>query len=106
MIANLTSLFEYLLVDQYSNTYHASINKKTIIADYSAFTEKIETNHKAPNFKINDTVRTTKYKNIVSKGYTENQLRKIFIIYSVFKSNPWTYKIKGINGEKNNKKFL
>ena len=29
------------LVDQYNNTYHHSINKKLINADYSALTEKI-----------------------------------------------------------------
>ena len=34
------------LVDQYSNTCHHSINKKLIDADYSAFTEKTETNPK------------------------------------------------------------
>ena len=32
------------LVDQYNNTYHHSVNKKPINADYSALTEKIETN--------------------------------------------------------------
>ena len=32
------------LVEQYSNTYHYSVNKKPINADYSALTEKIETN--------------------------------------------------------------
>ena len=41
------------LVDQYNNTYHHSINKKYINADYSALTEKIETDHKAPKFKVN-----------------------------------------------------
>ena len=45
------------LVDQYNNTYHHSINKKPISADYSALTEKIETNHKALKFKVNDKVR-------------------------------------------------
>ena len=60
------------LVDQYNNTYHHSINKNPINADYSALNEKIETNPKAPKFKVNDRVRITKYKNIFSKGYTEN----------------------------------
>ena len=41
-----------------------------------------------------------KYKNIFSKGYTENWSREIFIIDSVLKANPWTYKIKYLNGEK------
>ena len=43
-----------------------------INADYSDFTEKIEANHKAPKFKVNDRARITKYKNIFRKGYTEN----------------------------------
>ena len=60
------------LVDQYNNTYHHSINEKPINADYSALTEKIETNHKAPKFKVNDRVRITKYKDIFSGNYTEN----------------------------------
>ena len=88
------------LVDQYDNNYQYSINKKPINADSSALTEKIETNHKAPKFKVNDRVRITKHKNIFSKGYTENWLREIFVINSVLKTNPWTYKIKDLNGNK------
>ena len=45
------------LVDQYNNTYHHSINEKLINADYSAFTEKIETNPKAPKFKFTEKMR-------------------------------------------------
>ena len=55
------------IVDQYNNTYHHSINKKLINADYSALTEKIETNPKAPKFEANDRVRITKYKTILVK---------------------------------------
>ena len=36
------------LVDQYNNTYHHFINKKPINGDYSALTEKFETNLKGP----------------------------------------------------------
>ena len=70
----LPCLFELVdkLVDQYNNTYHHSISKKSINADYSALTEKIEMNPKDPKFKINGRVRITKYKNIFTKGYTEN----------------------------------
>ena len=74
------------LVDQYNNTYHHSINKKPINADYSSLTEKIETNPKALRFKVNDRDRITKYKNNFSKGYTENWSREIFIIDSVFEN--------------------
>ena len=88
------------LVDQYNSSYHHSINKIPIDADYSALNVKIERNFKVPKFKVNDRVRITKYKNIFSKGYTENWAREIFIIDSVLKTNPWTYKIKHLNGEK------
>ena len=49
------------IVNQYNNTYHLSINKIPTNADYSALTEKIETNHKAPKFKVNYRVRNIKY---------------------------------------------
>ena len=88
------------LVDQYNTTYHHSIGKKPINADYSTFTEKMKTFSKAPKFKVHERVRISKYKNIFSKGYTENWSREIFIIDSVLKTNPWTYKIKDLNGEK------
>ena len=88
------------LLDQYNNANHHSINKKPINADYSALTEKIETNPKASKLKVNDRVRITKYKNIFSKYYTENWSREIFIIDSVLKTYLWTYKLKDLNGEK------
>ena len=63
-------------------------------------TKKYETIPKAPKFKVNDRVRVTKYNNIFSKGYTKNWSRETFIIDSVFKTNPWTYKIKDLKEEK------
>ena len=70
---NSKSCLSYLskLVDQYNNNYYHSINKKPTNADYSALTEKIEANPKAPKFKVNYRVRITKYKNVFSKSYTE-----------------------------------
>ena len=52
------------LNDQYNNTFHHSVNKKAINADYSALTEKIETVSQAPKFKANDRIRITKHNNI------------------------------------------
>ena len=60
--------------------------KKPINADSFALTEKIETSSKASKFKVNDRVRITKYKNIFSKGYTENWSREIFISDSLKQS--------------------
>ena len=84
------------LVEQYNNTYHHSLNKKLINAVYSALTKNSESNPKAPKFEV----RNTKYKDILMKGYTENRSREIFIFDSVFKTNPWTYKIKDLSREK------
>ena len=56
-------------------------------------------NRIAPKFKVNDSVRITKYQNIFSKSSIENWFREIYIIDSVSKINPWAYKIKDLNGE-------
>ena len=87
---NSKSYLAYLrkLLHKYNNTYHHSINKKPINADYSALTEKSSTNFKALKFKINDRVRNTRYKNIFSKSYTENWSREISVINWLFKTNP------------------
>ena len=92
------SYLSYLkkLVDQYINTYHHSMNKKPIDADYSALTKKIERNPKTPKFKVNERVRITKYKNIFSTGCTKNWSREVFIIYS----GKLVLGLKELNGEK------
>ena len=61
-------------------------------------TEKFKINPKALKLKVND--RVVKYKNNFTKGYIENWLREIFIVDSVLKTNPWTYKLLDLNGEK------
>ena len=96
------SYLSYLnkLVDQNNNTYHHSIDKKPIIANYSSLTEKIVTNPKAPKSKVNYRVRIFKYKNIFSKDYTANWSREIFIIDFVLETNPWTNKTKYLTREK------
>ena len=64
------------LVHQYNNSYHHFSNKKSINTDHSASTENVDSNPKAPKFK----------------GYSENWPREIFIIDSVLKTIPSTYK--------------
>ena len=67
-------------------------------------TGKIEINSKPP--ESNDRVRITKCKNIFIEDYTENWSREIFIVDSVFKANPLTYKIKDLNREKIIRSFM
>ena len=76
------------LVDEYNNTYHCSISKKSVDANnYSALTKEIETHLKVSKFKVHHRVRITQYKNSFSKVYTENWSREIFFIDSVLKTN-------------------
>ena len=58
--------------------------------------KKLISNPKAPKLKVDDRVRITKFKNIFRKDYAENWSRKIFINDSMLKTNPWTYKTKGV----------
>ena len=36
---------------------------------------------------------------LMMTGYTENWSRKIFVIDSVLRTNPWMHKIKDLNGK-------
>ena len=85
MAGNSCSYLNYLdrFLDEYNNTYHCSIGKKPMDTCYYALAEEIETNPKAPKFKISDRIRITKYKIIFSKGYTNNWSREIFRVFQV-----------------------
>ena len=82
-----------LVDNDYNNTYHLSISKKTVDADYSALTEEI----KFPNLKL-----------LIESGLLSTEIflwkihqkREILVIDSALKNNPWTYKVKYWNGEK------
>ena len=71
-----------------------------IDADYCALTEEIESIHEASKFKGRNRVSITRYKSIISKVYTINWWRKIFVIDSVLKTNPWTHEIKDLEEKK------
>ena len=62
--------------------------------------EDLKKNIKAPKFSVDDRVEITKYKNIFSKTYTKYWSRKIFVNGYVLNINPWTHRIKYVNGEK------
>ena len=83
------------LLDEYNNTYHQSIGKKLIHADYSALTEGVESSCKAPKFKVGDRVSTSKYKNMFCQKLVKRNICYWFYV----KANPWTPEIKDLNGE-------
>ena len=88
------------LVDQCNNTYH-SIIKRPINAVYSALTEKIETNHKTPKFKVNDKARITKYKNIFS-NITLKIGQENYLLLILF----WKLILGHVNQSLNGKKII
>ena len=54
----LKSYLRYLnkLVYKYSNTYHHSMDKKSVDSDYSVLTEETESIHRAPKTKVGDMI--------------------------------------------------
>ena len=57
-----------------------------------------EINDKDPKCKVTDHVRTSKYKNIFAKGYTQNWSDNVFVIKKFKNTVPWTSTINELNG--------
>ena len=58
-----------------------------------------ESDKEDPKFKVGDYVRISKYKNIVTNGYTPNWNEEVFVVNKVKSTVPWTYLINDFNGE-------
>ena len=50
-------------------------------------------------FKVDDQVRTSKYKRSFARGYVSNYSEEVFVIKKVKNTAPWTYVISDLNGE-------
>ena len=88
------------IVNEYNNTYHATIKMKPIdIKDNTYINTDQEINNKDLKFKVGDRVRISKYKNIFAKGYTPNWSEEVFVIKKVKNTVPWTYVINDLNGD-------
>ena len=82
------------IVDEYNNTYHATIKMKPIdVKDNTCINADKEINNKDPKVKVSDRVRISKYKNIFAKGYMPNWSEEVFVIKKVKYTVPWTYVI-------------
>ena len=61
------------IVNKYNNTYHSTIKMKSVDVRSSTYIESSkEIISQNPKFKIGDTVRISKYRNIFAKGYVPN----------------------------------
>ena len=88
------------IVSGYNNAYHTTIKMKPVDVKDNTYTDfKKEVNDKDPKFKVHDSVRISKYKNIFAKGYTPIWSQEIFINKKVKKTVSWTYVINDLNGE-------
>ena len=94
--------FDFLddIVKKYNNTVHRSIKMKPTDVRSDSYAESNEdSNEKVSKFKVGDRFRTSKYKNIFAKGYTQNWSEEVFIISKIKNTVRWTYVISDLNGE-------
>ena len=94
------------LVDNYNHTKHSSILMKPADVNKSNKDQVWITLYgyplgdlPLPKFRIGDTVRISKYKNIFTKGYEANFTEEIFKIVKVFRGDPNMYEIEDHEGE-------
>ena len=98
---HMTSLSKNVYIDKlddivngYNNTKHRTTKMKpTDVKDNAYIVFGKEVNDNDPKFKVGDHVRTSKYKNIFTKGYTPNWFEEAFAIKKIKNTVPWTYVI-------------
>ena len=89
------------IVNKYNNIYRRTIKMKPVdVKDNTYIDFGKENNNKDSKFKIDDHVKIPKYKNIIAKGYTSNELEEVFVIKKVKNTFPWSYVKSDVNGEK------
>ena len=109
---NNTIYFDKLdkLVNQYNHRFHSSIrmspaeaskqkNEGQVFANL--FGDLIYAKRGRAKFKVGDKVRISKYKRkIFDKGFTPNWTEEIFVINEILNTNPLTYRLVDLLGEK------
>ena len=85
-----------VLVDEYNNNYHRSIGKKSIHADYSVLTEEIELSHKLLILNLVTESRLLKIRTFLAK--VTQKIGRTKHMGLILCWNPWTFKIKDLNG--------
>ena len=89
------------IVNKYNNTYHSTIKMKSVDVRSSTYIESSkEIISQNPKFKIGDTVRISKYRNIFAKGYVPNWSEEVFVIKKVKNTVLWTYVISDLKEDK------
>ena len=103
LISKFNKGFRFLLcvVDIFSKyAWVVSLkDKNSVSIAFQKILDDSNEKHKDPKFKFGNHVRTSKYKNIFTKGYTPNWLEEASVIKKVRNIVPWTYIISDLNGE-------
>ena len=106
----MTSVSKYVYIDKlddivnkYNNNttqYHNTIKLKRVDVKPSTYIDSSkEITNQYPKFKIVETVRISKYKDIFAKGYIPNWSEEVFMIKKVKNTVTWTYVISDLKGE-------
>ena len=79
------------IVNKYNNAYHNTFEIEPVGVKSSTYIDSSkEIIDKDPKFKVGDTVRMSKYKNIFANGYTPYWSEEVFVIKKVKYTVPWT----------------
>ncbi len=88
------------LTDNYNHSKHrtimmkpADVNKSNKDQVWITLYGYIQGDFPIPKFKVDDTIRVSKYKNIFDKGYESNFTEEIFKIAKVFRGDPNMYEL-------------
>ena len=97
------------LVEDYNNTVHsstkltpidASKEKNELTVWRNLYPDRYKTNRLNPKFSVGDEVRISKKKKVFEKGYTTRWTEEIFTIKEIRETNPITYILEDLQGEK------
>ena len=98
------------VVDEYNNSFHSSVKMTLVEASQNKNERKVFANlcgdliyskHVQPTFHIGKKVRTSKYqRKLFDKGFTPNWTEEMFVIDEILNTNPVTYKLVDLQGEK------
>ena len=97
------------LVEDYNNTVHSTIKltpkeaskkKNKLTVWRNLYPDRYKKYNITPKFSVGDEVRISKKKAVFEKGYTTRWTEEIFTITEIKNTNPVTYKLADLQGEK------
>lgn len=100
------------IIDSYNRTKHRTIKMRPIDVNKKNETTLLHTvyqknqtlnvknNNKKEKFKVSEYVRMSRYKSLFEKGYTPNWSTEIFRIIKILPTEPTTYHLSDLNGER------